>query len=388
MPRSVRYWFTLDYLLPFYLLRAEKLAGAPVWFLPAFVLWTLPFLWIGVAMTLRRAIDAGRSPWLALVFFVPLFNYIVMLALCRLPTVPLSPREERAGGRTVDARVAAGVRRHRAGGELESRAPGRRAAALRARGPRLRRARAAPGARAGAAGRGLRPGDRAPHAGPGRAPRQPGARDSRACGGGRGARPESAVRGRGHGRGRRAPGGGVAQRGELQRAPPAYRGAVPARYRLPDPRPNRRRGRGRHPSLRILYGDVRRADQRLGSADPLVVRHHGAACAVARAVPLWVDRTAPPARLLPGHARRVPVDGAAGGPHPPGRRYVVRARYRSPGVLEGSGGRDRVGDPPARPLAHQATDGGRLMKRSLVRVLIAAALLATPLAYSGAAGQA
>jgi len=101
-----RFWSPLDYLLPFYLLRAEKLAGAPAWFLPAFVLWTLPFLWIGVAMTLRRAVDAGRSPWLALGFFVPLVNYVVMLALCRLPTVPLSPREEHAGGRTVDARPA------------------------------------------------------------------------------------------------------------------------------------------------------------------------------------------------------------------------------------------------------------------------------------------
>src|SRR5438876_647539 len=101
-----RFWSPLDYLLPFYLLRAEKLAGAPAWFLPAFVLWTLPFLWIGVAMTLRRAVDAGRSPWLALAFFVPLVNYVVMLALCRLPTVPLNPREERAGGRAVDARPA------------------------------------------------------------------------------------------------------------------------------------------------------------------------------------------------------------------------------------------------------------------------------------------
>jgi uncharacterized membrane protein YhaH (DUF805 family) len=101
-----RFWSPLDYLLPLYLLRAEKLAGAPAWFLPVFVLWTLPFLWIGVAMTLRRAVDAGRSPWLALAFFVPLLNYVVMLALCRLPTVPLSPREERAGGRTVDARPA------------------------------------------------------------------------------------------------------------------------------------------------------------------------------------------------------------------------------------------------------------------------------------------
>src|SRR2546422_10532728 len=101
-----RFWSPLDYLLPFYSLRAEKLAGAPAWFLPAFVVWTLPFLWIGVAMTLRRAVDAGRSPWLALAFFVPLVNYVVMLALCRLPTVPLNPREERAGGRAVDARPA------------------------------------------------------------------------------------------------------------------------------------------------------------------------------------------------------------------------------------------------------------------------------------------
>src|SRR3989441_4883932 len=100
-----RFWSPLDYLLPFYLLRAEKLAGAPAWFLPAFVVWTLPFLWIGVAMTLRRAVDAGRSPWLALAFFVPLFNYLVMLALCGLPTVPLSRWEEQAGGRTVDARL-------------------------------------------------------------------------------------------------------------------------------------------------------------------------------------------------------------------------------------------------------------------------------------------
>src|SRR5437016_9575298 len=46
------------------------------------------------------------------------------------------------------------------------------------------------------------------------------------------------------------------------------------------------------------------------------------------------------------------------------------ARYRAPGVLEGSGGRDRVGDPPARPLAHQAIDGGRVMKRALVAVVM------------------
>src|SRR5256884_8770920 len=80
-----RFWSPLDYLLPFYSLRAEKLAGAPAWFLPAFVVWTLPFLWIGVAMTLRRAGGAGRSPGLALTLVVPLFHFFLMPALSPPP---------------------------------------------------------------------------------------------------------------------------------------------------------------------------------------------------------------------------------------------------------------------------------------------------------------
>src|SRR3989449_11473086 len=67
-----RFWSPLVYLLPFYLLRDEMLAGAPAWFLPAFVLWTLPFLWIGVAMTLRRAGAAGRATRPPLPLFFPL----------------------------------------------------------------------------------------------------------------------------------------------------------------------------------------------------------------------------------------------------------------------------------------------------------------------------
>ena len=101
-----RFWSPLDYLLPFWFLRTAKLAGAPGWFFPALVLWTLPFLWIGVGMTLRRAVDAGRSPWLALAFFVPLLNYVVMLALSAVPTA--SERRWRADADVpvVDARLA------------------------------------------------------------------------------------------------------------------------------------------------------------------------------------------------------------------------------------------------------------------------------------------
>jgi hypothetical protein len=46
----------------------------------------LPFAWIGVSMTIRRAVDAGWSPWVGLAFFVPIVNYGVMLVLAFVPS--------------------------------------------------------------------------------------------------------------------------------------------------------------------------------------------------------------------------------------------------------------------------------------------------------------
>ena len=63
-------------------------ARLPTWLGIVMVVWTLPFLWIGVSLTVRRAADAGRSPWMGLVFFVPFFNYLIMLLLCILPSAP------------------------------------------------------------------------------------------------------------------------------------------------------------------------------------------------------------------------------------------------------------------------------------------------------------
>jgi hypothetical protein len=79
-------WSPVDYLLPSYSLRASKLQHFPAWLLVGMSLWTLPFLWIGCSMTLRRAVNAGLSPWLSLLFFVPLANYIFMLVLAVLPS--------------------------------------------------------------------------------------------------------------------------------------------------------------------------------------------------------------------------------------------------------------------------------------------------------------
>jgi len=81
-------WTPFDYLSPLWSTRQHLLQSGPAWLLPVLVAIALPFLWIGVSMSMRRAIDAGRSPWIALLFFVPVINFVLMAVLSLLP--PLS----------------------------------------------------------------------------------------------------------------------------------------------------------------------------------------------------------------------------------------------------------------------------------------------------------
>jgi uncharacterized membrane protein YhaH (DUF805 family) len=85
-------WTPWDYLIPLISIKSEKLGEIPgsvgLWL----IIWTLPFIWIGVTMMMRRAIDAGRSPAWCAGFFVPFLNYAIMLWLGVLPSVP--PQEE------------------------------------------------------------------------------------------------------------------------------------------------------------------------------------------------------------------------------------------------------------------------------------------------------
>src|SRR5256884_6613858 len=99
-----RWWTPLGYLDPVWTLRQQVLRDAPGWVAPALVVWTLPFLWIGVSLTLRRAVDAGRSPWWCLLFFVPLVNYATMLWLAAQPSRAGPPGPPRAPRRGTAAR--------------------------------------------------------------------------------------------------------------------------------------------------------------------------------------------------------------------------------------------------------------------------------------------
>ena len=74
------------YLAPLHVYLGPMVREGAQWWQLVLLFWTLPFLWIGVSMTARRAVDAGGSPWLGILFFVPYVNYALMLILCLLPS--------------------------------------------------------------------------------------------------------------------------------------------------------------------------------------------------------------------------------------------------------------------------------------------------------------
>ena len=112
------FWRPIDYLNPLWSAREQVLRDAPTWLSPVLVVITLPFLWIGVTMTLRRAVHAGLSAWTCLLFFVPGVNYVLMLALCflsqlkkpaRTPAVPPPQVDERLTSALLGVAASLGI---------------------------------------------------------------------------------------------------------------------------------------------------------------------------------------------------------------------------------------------------------------------------------------
>ncbi len=112
---AARFFYPWDFVNPVMSVRTEMAQGAPAW-LPGFLfLWTLPFVWVAVSMSVRRAADAGCSPWLGMMVLVPLLNLPFMLTFCTLPSGKrfrhVSPRRTAPTnrGRALSAAVASGV---------------------------------------------------------------------------------------------------------------------------------------------------------------------------------------------------------------------------------------------------------------------------------------
>ncbi len=65
--------------------RLNHLSNTEIKFLATLLLFSIPFVWVGVAMTVKRLRDAGQPVWLVGLFFVPVINVLFFLALCALP---------------------------------------------------------------------------------------------------------------------------------------------------------------------------------------------------------------------------------------------------------------------------------------------------------------
>lgn len=73
-------------LVPIFSLRKEMAGVGGEKTLLWLAIWSLPFAWIGLSMSVRRAYDAGLPPLLGLLFGVPLLNYGLMAWLGAMPT--------------------------------------------------------------------------------------------------------------------------------------------------------------------------------------------------------------------------------------------------------------------------------------------------------------
>jgi uncharacterized membrane protein YhaH (DUF805 family) len=74
------------FLLPAFSVKEHYLGAASTSFLFFQILWSLPFMWIGVSMSVRRAVDAGQSALGGLLFLCPGLNYLIILLYSLLPS--------------------------------------------------------------------------------------------------------------------------------------------------------------------------------------------------------------------------------------------------------------------------------------------------------------
>lgn len=81
-----RPWNLFNYLVPASdVTRITELHGEEAVFLGAMVAWSLPFIWVGVVLTLKRLRSAGLSQQLVALFFLPFLNLLFFLFLCLAP---------------------------------------------------------------------------------------------------------------------------------------------------------------------------------------------------------------------------------------------------------------------------------------------------------------
>src|SRR5215475_12595907 len=68
-------------------------------FLTVLLVTALPFIWIGLTMTIKRLRDAGQPTWMSILFFAPFINLIFFLLLCLYPSANASLPAQKTASR-------------------------------------------------------------------------------------------------------------------------------------------------------------------------------------------------------------------------------------------------------------------------------------------------
>lgn len=93
-----RPWTVFNYMEPVRDVgRITELRGDEAQFLETMVTLALPFIWVGVVLTLKRLRGAGMPPWLVVLFFVPFLNLLFFAFLCVAPARQQASTKESEG---------------------------------------------------------------------------------------------------------------------------------------------------------------------------------------------------------------------------------------------------------------------------------------------------
>lgn len=76
---SFNYWAPLGKAA-----RLNHISNIEAKFLAMLLLASIPFIWVGVAMTVKRLRDAGQPVWLVVLFFVPFINVLFFFIALRV----------------------------------------------------------------------------------------------------------------------------------------------------------------------------------------------------------------------------------------------------------------------------------------------------------------
>jgi hypothetical protein len=100
-----RPWGLFNYWVPVRdVARITEVRGSEAVFLGTMVALSLPFIWIGVVLTMKRLRSTGLPSQLVALFFVPLLNLVFFLMLCLLPDRD-TLADQKAGPRKVSSLV-------------------------------------------------------------------------------------------------------------------------------------------------------------------------------------------------------------------------------------------------------------------------------------------